>query len=174
MKSYATAFGLNWDTRFLNLAAHIATWSKDPSTKVGCVLVNNKKVIIGMGYNGFPRGVEDSPERWNDRPTKYKFVVHAEANAILNATDDVEGCAAFSTLMPCEGCTKLLIQAGISILVTNKEGIAERGGYEASFKMLEEAGIPVILNAKQPEIQSSIQGTHAGTPRRISGEPSVH
>lgn len=174
MTNYASAFGIVWDKRFLDLAQQVASWSKDPSTKVGCVLVNNKKIVIGMGYNGFPRGVDDTQERWTDKETKYKFVVHAEANAILNSTKDVEGCAAFSTLMPCEGCTKLLIQSGISVLVTNLEGIKERGGFKASFKMLEEAGIPVIINAKEFKVQDTVQGTNAGSSGQLRGKPSIH
>ena len=76
----------NWDKRFLDLAEHVAGWSKDPSTQVGCVIVNDKRVVVGLGYNGFPRGVEDTPERLNDRPTKYLMVQHAEVNAILNGS----------------------------------------------------------------------------------------
>src|ERR1700722_2700699 len=76
---------MKWDIRFLELAKHISNWSKDPSTKVGAVLVNDLKQVVGMGYNGFARGVQDTDERLNDRETKYKLVVHAEVNAIIQA-----------------------------------------------------------------------------------------
>ena len=75
-----------WDERYLSLAAEVATWSKDPSTQVGAVTVGSKKEVLSQGFNGFPRGIHDTDERYNDRETKYKFVVHAEMNAIYNAT----------------------------------------------------------------------------------------
>lgn len=103
-----------WHKRFIELARHFASWSKDPSTKVGAVLIDEKHRVVGEGYNGFPRGIEDSPERLNDRPTKYALVVHAEVNAILNATRaDLDDCSLYCTHLPCSGCAKLIIQAGI-------------------------------------------------------------
>ncbi|MBT7127172.1 MAG: CMP deaminase, partial [Candidatus Thioglobus sp.] len=75
-----------WDKRYLGLAAEVSTWSKDPSTQVGAVTVGSKKEVLSQGFNGFPRGIDDSDERYNNRDTKYKLVVHAEMNAIYNAT----------------------------------------------------------------------------------------
>lgn len=107
-----------WDSRFLTLADTIAQWSKDPSTKVGAVIVNDKRIIMGVGYNGFPRGVDDSEESYADRELKHRMVVHAEANAILNARGSVEGCTLYvSPLPPCAECAKLIIQAGISKVI---------------------------------------------------------
>lgn len=103
----------NWHARFLNLARHVATWSKDPSTKVGAVIVDDLHRVVSMGFNGFPRGIRDTDERLNDRPTKYKLVVHAEANAILNAPQPVRGCALYVTFDPCSDCAKLILQSGI-------------------------------------------------------------
>jgi dCMP deaminase len=74
-----------WDRRFLDLAKQVSTWSKDPSTQVGAILVNDLKQVVGMGYNGFPRGVHDWQERYDDREIKYPMVVHAEVNAIIQA-----------------------------------------------------------------------------------------
>jgi len=107
-----------WDRRFLNLAAHISTWSKDPSTKVGAVLVNDLKQVVGMGYNGFARGVQDTDERLNDRETKYKLVVHAEVNAIIQAGHAARNSTLYvypSFMIPpiCHECCKSAIQAGI-------------------------------------------------------------
>jgi dCMP deaminase len=107
-----------WDKRFLDLAAHISTWSKDPSTQVGAVLVNEDKIVVGMGYNGFARGVNDSDERLNTRDLKYKYVVHAEVNAILMAGDKARGATlyvypAFALPDMCHDCCKVAIQAGI-------------------------------------------------------------
>jgi dCMP deaminase len=110
-----------WHNRFLQLAKHISSWSKD-TTQVGAVIVNpDTKKIIGLGYNGFPRFVNDDPERYNDRETKLKFVCHAELNAILNANGPVDGCSiyVYPTMMKpasCPECSKALVQAGIRLL----------------------------------------------------------
>lgn len=81
-----------WDRKYLELAKYIATnWSKDPSTKVGAILVNYETKREFIGYNGFPEGVLDTPERYNDRELKYKLVVHAEVNALLKAAQYARG-----------------------------------------------------------------------------------
>lgn len=138
-----------WHRRFLELAAHVATWSKDPSTQVGCVLVNDQQQVVGMGYNGFPRGVEDSSDRYDDRPTKYAMVVHAEANAILNAVGSTRGTTAYVTHRPCASCSGLLIQAGIHRIITNPtpEGLAERfkDSFAVSTTMLSESEVGIFI-----------------------------
>jgi len=111
-----------WDRRFLALANHISQWSKDPSTKVGAVIVNKDRIVVGLGYNGFPRDVDDSEERYKDRNTKYAMVVHAEANAILMAGEKAKGCTLYvspSFALPpiCNECAKLVIQSGIKQIV---------------------------------------------------------
>jgi dCMP deaminase len=111
-----------WDRRYLELAKHVATWSKDPSTKVGAVLVNYEQKKEFVGYNGFPEGVQDSPERYNDREIKYKFVVHAEVNAILKAGGYARGATlyiypSFSLPPICNECAKVAIQSGIKEVV---------------------------------------------------------
>jgi dCMP deaminase len=108
--------GYKWHKRFMDLAEHVAQWSKDPSTKVGAVLVNYNRIVIGVGYNGFPRGVEDTEERYADRPTKYALVVHAEMNAIANATESVKGSTLYVTLAPCNECMKMIAQHGITTI----------------------------------------------------------
>lgn len=139
-----------WDTRFLALAAHIAGWSKDPSSKVGAVLVNPDRQVVGMGYNGFPRGTSDDPALYSDRPTKYLRVVHAEVNAVLNATGATKGATAYVTHPCCSQCMALLIQAGVSKVVWNAPdaGIAERlrGSFQAASLMAAEAGVIVEEN----------------------------
>lgn len=131
--------------RFLELALHVAQWSKDPSTKVGCVIVNPNRIVVGMGFNGFPRGVEDTPERYENRPLKYMMVQHAEANAIFNATTSVQGCTAYVTHPPCCNCGGALIQAGIKNIITLKPelGIATRfaESFATSQMMFLEAGV---------------------------------
>ena len=74
-----------WDKRFLHLAKHISEWSKDPSTKVGCIVVGEDREIRSTGFNGFPRGIEDKQERLEDREQKYPMICHAEENAIMHA-----------------------------------------------------------------------------------------
>jgi len=102
-----------WDVRFLRLALEVASWSKDPSTKVGAVIVRPDRRIVSTGYNGFPRGVEDTPEALADRAVKYKRIVHAELNAILQAREQLDGCELYVTLPPCSTCAGAVVQAGI-------------------------------------------------------------
>ncbi len=107
----------NRDEKFLGLCQYIADqWSKDPSTKVGCVIVDPWNHIVATGYNGFPVGIEDTEERYNDRKVKYELVVHAEANALVNAVIPVRECILYTSLAPCIECSKLIIQAGISMV----------------------------------------------------------
>jgi dCMP deaminase len=111
-----------WDRRFLELAKHISTWSRDPSTQIGVVLVNDLKQVVGMGFNGFPRGVHDDPERYADRQVKYSMVVHAEVNAIIQAGHAARGSTlyiypGFSLPPICAECCKVAIQAGVAGIV---------------------------------------------------------
>jgi dCMP deaminase len=135
-----------WDLRFLELADHIALWSKDPRTKVGAVIVDAKKRVVSIGYNGFPRGVDDTPARYEDRPTKHLFVAHAERNALDNAPLMVDGCTIYVPLLPCNECAKSIIQKGITRVVTYK---VKRDGtgfnWDITLKMFKEAGITLDL-----------------------------
>ena len=107
-----------WDRRFIHLAEHIASWSKDPSTKVGAVIVDAKRRVISMGYNGFPRGLSDDG-RLNHRDTKLALTLHAEANAILFAKCDLVGATIYIwPMMPCSHCASLIIQSGITRVVS--------------------------------------------------------
>ena len=140
---------VKWDRRFLELAASVAAWSKDPSTQVGCVLVDDQRRVVGMGYNGFPRGVDDRDSRYQNRELKYMMVQHAEANAILNAVGNVSGTTAYVTHHPCASCAGLLIQAGVDRIVTHRPegGIAERfkDSFTAARTMLEEAEVALDM-----------------------------
>lgn len=133
----------DWDDRFLKLAQHIAQWSKDPSTKVGAVIVRPNRTIASVGYNGFPRGVNDD-ERLNDRPYKYAMTVHAEANAILSANERLDGCTLYVTpLSPCSSCASILIQSGIRRVVAYMPHQPEHwaDSFAIARTMLDEAGI---------------------------------
>ena len=135
----------SWDLRFLRMCDLVAGWSKDPSTQVGAVLVDGKRRVIGVGYNGFPRGVQDHPTRLGDRAKKYLYVQHAEANAVLQATASTEGATAYVTHHPCSNCAGLLIQAGIARVVTRVPGEDLNARYLESFHaarvMFGEAGV---------------------------------
>ena len=103
-----------WDRRFLEMAALLASWSKDPSTQCGALIVSPDKIVRSMGYNGFPKGVKDTKERLEDRPTKYRYMVHAELNAIISAGRQAEGCSLYVyPFSPCSDCAKAIVQAGI-------------------------------------------------------------
>lgn len=108
----------DWDKRFLDMAKFVSGWSKDPSTKCGCVIVQPDTLrVVATGYNGFPRGMCDHEDLYLDRPTKLSRTIHAEVNAVLNAVADVEGCTAYVTGPPCNNCAIVLIQAGIDRVV---------------------------------------------------------
>ena len=138
-----------WDHRFIELANHIAQWSKDPSTKVGCVIVGEDREIRSTGFNGFPRGIDDDEERLNDRNLKYPLICHAEENAIMHAARigvSLKGSTAYVTWPPCSRCAHSLIQAGIvEIVYPETNGIPERwqDDFNTSNGMLQEAGIQV-------------------------------
>ncbi len=116
-----------WNRRFLELASFISNWSKDPSTKVGAVIVDCNRRIISTGYNGFPIGVSDDQERLENRDFKYKAILHAEENAIMFAKKDLSRCSLYvSSLPPCSHCASLIIQSGIKNVYTWEQEIPER------------------------------------------------
>lgn len=107
-----------WDNRFIELTKLVASWSKDPSTKVGSVLVRPDRTIASMGFNGFPRGVPDKPEWYLDKSFKYPMVRHAETNALSFLREDAKGYTLYVyPLFPCASCAGEIIQRGIRRLV---------------------------------------------------------
>lgn len=138
-----------WNKRFMELADLVATWSKDPSTKVGCVLVNEDRHVISTGFNGFPRGVQDHTYRYTNRDVKYLMVQHAEMNAVTQAVAPTKGSTAYVTHHPCATCMGLLINAGVKVIYTRKpaEGLAER--FKTSFQvaqvMADEARVALLF-----------------------------
>jgi len=108
-----------WDERFIELAKLVGSWSKDPSTQVGAVIVDQKNRIVSVGYNGFPRGIKDNSKKLIDRSTKYDIIVHAEANALAFANKSVEGCTLYTfPFQPCSRCAGLIIQSGMKRVVS--------------------------------------------------------
>jgi dCMP deaminase len=136
-----------WDLRYLNLAQEIAGWSKDPSSKVGTVIVGRDRRKIALGYNGFPPGIADD-HRLEDRDAKYILVQHAERNALDNAEFDVRGGTLVTTKHPCHECAKSIVSRGIARVVCppndmSREPWASSGkGAAAIFK---EAGVELAL-----------------------------
>jgi dCMP deaminase len=146
-----------WDVRFLRLAHEVAKWSKDPSTKVGCILVKDKKVV-SMGYNGFPAGISDDLTRLEDRATKYEMTVHAEVNAVTNAAlhgVSTAGSTAYITFSPCSRCASVLINAGIStVVISARNIIPDRwlDNFRLAAGLLNEAGVGYeIIDPNSPE-----------------------
>lgn len=140
---------LSWDEYFMSVAILSAERSKDPGTQVGSCIVNPENRIVSVGYNGMPRGCEDDEYPWEREgamlDTKYAFVCHAELNAILNAAfADLRGCRIYTTLFPCNECTKAIIQKGITEIVYLSDKYADTDGVRASKKMLDSAGVRYI------------------------------
>ena len=138
-----------WDLRFIDLARHISEWSKDPSTKVGCVIVGEDREIRSTGFNGFPRGIDDTSERLEDRNQKYPMICHAEENAIMHAARigvSLKGTMAYVTWPPCSRCSRSLIQAGVSeVVYPSNVQIPDRwqSDFDIASEMMSEAGIIV-------------------------------
>lgn len=136
----------NWDLRFLELARLVSTWSKDPSTQVGAVITRGK-FVVSLGFNGHPKGVEDTPERLEIRENKYRTIIHAEINAILTAKQDLEGCTIYLwPFMPCSQCGAAIVQAGIKRVVAPQ---ADNERWAESFKftteIFSEAGVELVV-----------------------------
>ena len=106
----------SWDEYFMNIAEQVAKKSKDPSTKAGCVIVDQKKRPISFGYNGFIGGCDES-KMTQERPMKYHLVIHDAMNAIIFARRDLENCTLYDSYGPCENCLKHIIQAGIKKVI---------------------------------------------------------
>lgn len=136
---------ISWDDYFMGVAHLSALRSKDPSTQVGAVIVDENKKIVGIGYNGFPSGVSDDEFPWDREgdftESKYAYVVHAELNAILNAPRQVRGCTLYVSLFPCNECAKAIIQSGIDEIVYEDDKYAHTDSVKVSKKMLLESRV---------------------------------
>jgi len=136
-----------WDVRFIELAKHVSSWAKDPSTQVGAVIVDKKNRVLSLGYNGFPRGVQDSPERLNNREVKYSMVVHAEINALIFATQPLDDTTLYLwPFLSCSSCTSIIINAGVKRVVAP---VSHNPRWVDSIKLSQtlyhEAGVQVVL-----------------------------
>lgn len=136
-----------WTSYFMDMAALVASASKDPNTKVGCVVVSEDKVVVATGYNGLPRGVTDDPARM-ERPAKYLWTSHAEENAVAQAARvgaKLKGGTAYVTHHPCSRCARSLIQAGITtVIVGDGHTSMPLEEFDVASIMFKEAGVEVI------------------------------
>ncbi len=136
-----------WERFFLGLAEYVSKASKDPSTKVGAVIVDEDRRVVSIGYNGFPKNVEDDPYKLNNREIKYKYIVHAERNSLLFANKSTKNCTLYVyPFMPCPVCAGMIIQSGITEVVSlynNNERWYQ--DFMISTKMFHEAGVKIRL-----------------------------
>ena len=151
---------ISWDEYFMGVAKLAAHRSKDPSTQVGACIVSPENIIISTGYNGMPQGCSDDDFPWDrsGEETKYPYVVHAELNAILNATGrDLRGSRVYVALFPCNECAKAIIQSGVKEVVYLSDKYAGTPGNVASKRMLDAAGVKYTqLRPATKEIKISL------------------
>lgn len=145
----------DWKKRFIELSEYIASWSKDESTKVGAVITDDDNTILSVGYNGFPRNMDDNVERRKKRPEKYFYTEHAERNAIYNAGRSgmkLKGSNIYVMWFPCVGCSRAIVQVGIKQLVCPKPDFNDdKWGEEfsISYEILSECGVEVNFYKNQ-------------------------
>ena len=106
-----------WDEYFMKIAETVALKSKDPSSQMGCVIVDDKKRVVSVGYNGMIQGADESKMTLSERPMKYYFAIHSEMNALIFARRDLTGCTVYNRVATCENCLKYCLQAGIKRFV---------------------------------------------------------
>ena len=136
---------ISWDECFMRIAHLIAERSKDPSTVAGSVIVDQNNIVVGLGYNGFPRGCADEELPWAREggflETKYCYVCHAEENAVYNSNTKTDGCKLYCTLFPCNECAKTIIQNGIVEVIYMSDKYHDQDIWKASRKMFDLAGV---------------------------------
>ena len=148
---------ISWDEYFMGVALLASKRSKDPNTQVGACIVDQNNVILTTGYNGFPKGCSDDEFPWDreGENTKYPYVVHAELNAILNASGkDLKGARIYVDLFPCNECAKAIIQSGIKEVIYLSDKYANTSATQASKLMLTTAG--VRLTQMHPDIDNIV------------------
>lgn len=139
-----------WDKRYLDLALEVASWSKDPSTKVGCVIIDSFGRPVSFGFNGLPREMGDTDERLNDRTFKYAHTTHGEINAVLAAGRHLNGCTVYITHPPCSMCLCQLKQAFVDKIVCYDGGkdFQERWNTDSVLKLADELKISINIYEK--------------------------
>lgn len=142
---------MKWDIRFMQMAKEISSWSKDPSKQIGVVAVGENRRVLSTGYNGFPRGIDDTAARLNSREIKYKYVVHAEQNCIYNACLNgisLAGASLYVYGLPiCSECAKGIIQVGIERVIIDEHSFEIpkwNESFELSKQLFDEANIEIV------------------------------
>ncbi|TQC51423.1 dCMP deaminase family protein [Mycoplasmopsis mucosicanis] len=148
---------LYWDGYFMALSKVSALRSKDPSTQVGACIVDKDKKVVGLGYNGMPKGIDDDTFPWDreaskPKDTKYPYVIHAEVNAIINAFGKTKGATLYTSLYPCSNCAKTIVQAGIDTVIYESDKYHDTEDGEIARKILQSCNI----NCVQLEIDTNV------------------
>ena len=141
---------MNWDNKFINLCDHIASWSKDTSTKVGAVIVNDRNKILSIGYNGLPIGVNDNVLSRHERPEKYNWFEHAERNAIYSSAElglSLKDATLYCNYLPCPDCSRAIIQSGIKEVIY-KHADPNSGKTSKNWQQAKEISIEMLTEAR--------------------------
>ncbi len=146
---------MNWDQYFIKMAQLVSSKSKDRSTQVGCVIVGPQNEVRSTGFNGFPRGIDDTVADRHERPAKYKWTEHAERNAIYNAAragTSTDRCRIYVPWLPCTDCARAIIQAGITEVIgvdADLDNPRWAEDFALAKSMMEEAGVTVRFVAEE-------------------------
>jgi dCMP deaminase len=155
----------NWNKRFMDLAKYIAEWSKYPGRHVGAVVVDDRRTVVSMGYNGCPRGcVDDDPSKYLS-DTKYLYAEHAERNTIYNAARSLIGCTMYVMWFPCADCARAIIQSGITTIVVKKPDFDDPDwgkSFKAARQMLRESGVAICWYEEEAPKYRKLSGVYEG------------
>ena len=144
-----------WDEYFLNIAETVAEKSKDPSSKMGCVIVDKNKRVVSVGFNGLVQGADESKMTLSERPMKYRFVIHSEMNAIIYARQNLEGCTVYNRVATCDNCLKHCLQAGIKRFVYRELRVHSHStDPKKSMTNIETDEAVIRLLASMPEVET--------------------
>ncbi len=144
-----------WDEYFMNIAEAVAAKSKDPSSKMGCVIVDKNKRVVSLGYNGMIQGSDESKMTLSERPMKYYFAIHSEMNAVIFAHQDLTGCTLYNRVATCENCLKYCLQAGIKRFVYRELRVHSHStDPKKSMTNIETDEAVIRLLASMPEVKT--------------------
>lgn len=146
---------LEWDEYFMDIAEEVAKKSKDPSSKNGCVIVDEKKRVVSLGYNGLIQGADEAKMTLTERPMKYYFSIHSEMNALIFAHQDLEGCTIYNRMATCENCLKYCLQAGIKRFVYRELRVhSHTTDKKKSMNNIETDEAVIRLLSSMPEVET--------------------
>lgn len=144
-----------WDEYFMKIAETVALKSKDPSSKMGCVIVDPNKRVVSLGYNGMIQGADESKMTLEERPMKYYFAIHSEMNALIFAKQALDGCTIYNRVATCENCLKYCLQAGIKRFVYRELRVhSYSADPKKSMTNIETDEAVVRLLASMPEVET--------------------